>query len=380
MAQEHVGTPHRTPHPSAPETPANAGDNGPTAGPVPDLDSWTPRISVLVPAYNAAATLGATLTSLLVADYPDLEVIVVDDGSQDATAELAAVYARHWPEGNSTGRCVRVIRQENKGIAGARNAAIAVATGAFYALVDADDQVMPDYFITSLRALRRAGADPRYFDPRRSRKIVANNAYLLTPSGINRGRVLLREPLPAPEQQPSRILTDNVGSILSVFPRELIEQVGPFDEQLRYCEDWDLWIRAVRAGWRIVRQNRPTALYRWTGGSASSERSPMYRAQEIVLRKALTAGGLTDEERDRLTARLSGASPSAMMAEVEMALRRGEYRPAGRRLREASRQLPTQRRVRLKAWATRIPGGTRLLGRRQRTLDARVGFVESMQR
>ena len=79
-----------------------------------DLDNATPRISVLVPAYNAAATLGGTLSSLLTADYPDLEILVVDDGSADSTGELAEVYARQWPAGNPTGKTVRVIHQENR--------------------------------------------------------------------------------------------------------------------------------------------------------------------------------------------------------------------------------------------------------------------------
>ena len=345
-----------------------------------DLDNATPRISVLVPAYNAAATLGGTLSSLLTADYPDLEILVVDDGSADSTGELAEVYARQWPAGNPTGKTVRVIHQENRGIAGARNAALAVATGAFCALVDADDQVMPDYFTAALQAFRDSGADPRYFDPRYSRRIVVSNAHLLTPSGINRGRVLLREPLPPAEEQASMILTDNIGSILAVFPRELIEQVGPFDDSLSYCEDWDLWIRALRAGWTMVRQDRPTALYRWTGGSASSDREPMYRTQEIVLRKALAAGGLTREERELLEDRLRRGSPTEMVSEAEIALRRGDHESAGELLRQAARHLPAQRRIRAKAALTRLPGGTALLARRQQTLDRRVGFTEGMQR
>lgn len=339
-----------------------------------------PRITALVPAHDAVSTLGGTLTSLLTADWPDLEVLVVDDGSSDGTLELARTYESLWPEGNATGRFVRVLSQENGGVSRARNTGFAAMTGDFVAFVDADDQVLPDYFTTAMAAFCADGADPACFDPQRSRRIVVNNAWLLTPSGLTPGRVLLREAMPQPKDQPLRILQDNIAGILSLFPAQLVREIGGFDPDLAVCEDWDLWLRAVRAGWVLVRQNRPTALYRWTGGSASSQRELMYAGQDAVLRKAQAAGGLTAEESAFLEERLREGSPARLVSEAEQAMRAGEVKEAARLMRRAAHFLPTQRRIRVKAWATYVPGGAQLMALRQRQLDAAVGFTEGMQR
>ena len=88
----------------------------------------TPRVSVLIPCYNAGRFLGAALNSVLAQTYQDFEIIVVDDGSTDQTAEVAAAYP-----------CVRYIYSEHKGIPCARNLAVSHAKGEYIAFLDADD-------------------------------------------------------------------------------------------------------------------------------------------------------------------------------------------------------------------------------------------------
>ena len=105
------------------------------APPLPpgDGESATPLVSVAIPAYNAAATLGEALDSVLNQTYPRLEIIVVDDGSSDGTAAILQSY----------GTRIRTISQANAGLAGARNAGLLAARGELIALFDADDLCMP---------------------------------------------------------------------------------------------------------------------------------------------------------------------------------------------------------------------------------------------
>ncbi|MDB6139805.1 MAG: glycosyl transferase family 2, partial [Verrucomicrobiaceae bacterium] len=90
-------------------------------------------LSVVIPAYNAERWLPETLESVASQDWPNLEVIVVDDGSTDGTAALVT---NRWP-------AIRLIRTENKGVSHARNAGMAAATGELIQFLDADDLLSP---------------------------------------------------------------------------------------------------------------------------------------------------------------------------------------------------------------------------------------------
>ena len=91
-----------------------------------------PAVSVIVPAYNAAVTIAETLRSVSAQTCGALEIIVVDDGSTDATVDIVAEHARTEPR-------LRLIRQANAGVAAARNVALAHATADYIAPIDADD-------------------------------------------------------------------------------------------------------------------------------------------------------------------------------------------------------------------------------------------------
>ena len=93
-----------------------------------------PKVSVILPAYNAAAHLGKAIDSILGQTFPDLELIIINDGSTDSTTELLARY--HDPR-------VKVITQENLGLPKALNQGLAIAQGAYIARQDADDISLP---------------------------------------------------------------------------------------------------------------------------------------------------------------------------------------------------------------------------------------------
>src|SRR5918997_500688 len=100
-------------------------------------------VSVVIPCYNQAHFLGEAIESVLSQTYPHFEVVVVDDGSTDNTQEVAARYPG-----------VRYIRQENQGLAGARNAGIRRSNGSFLVFLDADDRLLPRALEAGLKALK----------------------------------------------------------------------------------------------------------------------------------------------------------------------------------------------------------------------------------
>jgi glycosyltransferase involved in cell wall biosynthesis len=132
--------------------------------------SWetnsVPRFSIVVPAYNAEATLPETLDAVLAQEFDDWECVVVDDGSGDATLAVARGYAAKDPR-------VRALCQSNQGTAGAYNTGVSTATGDFVVLCSADDILLPD-LLSELS---------RFVDADSGCDIVSTNGYFLKPDG-----------------------------------------------------------------------------------------------------------------------------------------------------------------------------------------------------
>src|SRR5918996_762140 len=109
-----------------------------------------PRFSVVIPAYNASRTIGETIRSVLAQSEPDFELIVVDDGSADDTPAIVESFA--------SDRRLSLLRQENQGVAAARNTGIARASADYVSFVDNDDLWMPEYLAAMGAALDAAPA------------------------------------------------------------------------------------------------------------------------------------------------------------------------------------------------------------------------------
>jgi glycosyltransferase involved in cell wall biosynthesis len=104
------------------------------------------KVSVVIPCYNQARFLGEAIQSVLCQGYTDLEIIVVDDGSNDGTEEVASGYAREDPR-------VRLIKQENRGLAAARNRGLAEAGGEYVVFLDSDDRLVSGALGVGVREL-----------------------------------------------------------------------------------------------------------------------------------------------------------------------------------------------------------------------------------
>lgn len=123
-----------------------------TTAPTETASAGEALISVIVPVFNTANYLPRCLDSICGQSYPQLEIIVVDDGSTDASASICSRYAARDPR-------IRLLRQENSGVSAARNAGLALASGAYLAFVDSDDFIAPDYFERLLDSLLKSQAD-----------------------------------------------------------------------------------------------------------------------------------------------------------------------------------------------------------------------------
>jgi glycosyltransferase involved in cell wall biosynthesis len=243
----------------------------------------TPAVTVVIPSYNNALYIGQTLDSIEAQTCSDYEVIVVNDGSEDR-AELERVLESHPLE-------IIYISQENKGVSAARNAAIRVARGEFYAQLDADDQWTPDYLEVQLGILRD-NPDVALVYP--NARIIGDGA----PVELEFMKVS-----PSEGDVTFESLVRQQCTVLTCVTARMsaIRGAGMFDEGLRSCEDFDLWLRIVKHGGKIIYHRRILALYRRHQGSLSSDRVWMLRHLLAVFEKWAqtnrTLDGLTPAER-----------------------------------------------------------------------------------
>lgn len=208
------------------------------------------QVSVVMAAYNAAATLDQALASLKAQTFPAWEAVVVDDGSVDDTLAVA----NRWAE--QDGR-IRVLHQRNGGVSAARNAGIAAATYDWLVFLDADDWLEPEHLSRMAGAI---ASDPGL-------DVVHCGSARVAPDGRR------RPPAFAPElDQPFEVLgrTCALDIHACLVRRSLVQAVGGFDTSLVAHEDWDLWQRVARAGARFGGVREVLATYRMRPKSAST--------------------------------------------------------------------------------------------------------------
>jgi Glycosyl transferase family 2 len=208
------------------------------------------HVAVVIPARQAEATIAACLDSLLAQTFSRWEAIVVDDGSTDATASIAARYA-------AIDVRIRVITQRPCGISRARNAGIAATSSEWLLFLDADDWLLP----LALERLTAAGNAP-------SLDAVYGGWVRVTPGGQQ-----IAEPYTPDERTIFVTLAGFCPFAIHacVVRRQAVEQLEGFDPSLQSCEDWDLWQRVARTGARFVAITDVVACYRMRPHSASRD-------------------------------------------------------------------------------------------------------------
>jgi len=242
-----------------------------------------PLVSVVIPAYRAAASIAATLESVLAQTFKDYEIIVVNDGSPDSEAFETALEPYR-------ARIV-YLRQQNQGPGGARNTGILTARGKYIALLDADDVWYPEHLAAQLPVLEAdASIDMVYADAR----IIGD-----VPEA---GRTVMEFCPSAGEVTFERLVSRQctVHICVSVCRRETLLRAGLFDPVFRGTEDIDMWLRIARLGGRFAYRRRVLGCYRRQAGSLSSNEVSMLEGYLAVLAKAARAPQLTVGQREAI--------------------------------------------------------------------------------
>lgn len=226
----------------------------------------TPTISVIVPCHNSAAFVEHTLASLQTQTFTDWEAILIDDGSTDSTGEIVASWTRQ-------DKRIGLISQNNQGLGKARNVGILNARGKFLHFLDSDDWMLDDAYSTmATRMLKGPDITGVYCGV----TIAAENGIITRrftrslEESINFKKMALSNRFP-------------VHSVL--IRRHVFDVVGLFDEMLRHCQDWDLWGRICRCGFRLVPVQEPFAVYRMVHRSLSARHDTFWRTGTQVLER-----------------------------------------------------------------------------------------------
>jgi glycosyltransferase involved in cell wall biosynthesis len=237
-----------------------------------DPGDLEPLVSVLIPAYNAASTLAETLASVCGQTYRNLDIIVVDDGSADATFPLASRLSKEDPR-------IRVLRQDNAGVAAARNLALRHAVGPLVAPVDADDLWHPTKIERQVRRLREAT----------DAAVVYCWSCEIDPASRVIERRLDQDEFEG-DVYAALVLANFLGNgSVPLLRRDLAMAVGGWDPSLRArkaqgCEDWQFYLR-VAARARFALEPAFLVGYRQSPGAMSRQLAAMRRSYHLVMRE-----------------------------------------------------------------------------------------------
>jgi succinoglycan biosynthesis protein ExoO len=227
------------------------------------IEIMTVEITFAIAAHNAAPFIEEALSSILAQSVGSLEAIVVDDASTDETCEIVARFAAQDAR-------IRLLRnQANLGPAAARNAALAIATGRWFAVVDADDAISPERTARLLDLAAVSGADIvadnlQRFDDSSGRDLSCAFGAGASPYGF---AIDAADYLRANEMYARRM---PLGYLKPMFRKKLLENGGlSYREDLRIGEDFDLCLRCLLSGARYVATSEPTYRYRVRKGSIS---------------------------------------------------------------------------------------------------------------
>lgn len=273
-----------------------------------------PTVSLVIPAYQSAATLAEALDSAAAQSSPVHEIIVVDDASPDTTT--ADVFDKWVKTRTQHAAIARYIRQaHNTGPAGARNTGIRAATGDWVAFLDGDDAWLPGKIEAQLNT-------------------AATHASAVLLSGRTIGLIPGdTPPAPSPVFRVAPLRLDNfinhnpVATSTVMVRRRVLLDIGLFDEQFRGPEDYDLWLR-IASEHECLHMDTPLTRYRTTAGSLSMDDRTFLPQVLRVLQKAFSEGGALQTHRKHRHRAYAEQYSSASW----MAYNRGDCRKALRHL------------------------------------------------
>ena len=212
-----------------------------------------PTIGVVIPTYNHGHILGEAIESVLSQTRRPDEIVIVDDGSTDGTKKLVRGF----------GRRIRYIYQNNRGLSAARNTGIWASTADWVCFLDADDLWEQDKLNLQVNLIRTVDAGVGCVYTRYLTQAPSFRA--LSPIPPNKGALTL----------PHLLRRNWIGVLTAAARRDLLLNLGGFDEDLYAAEDWDLWLRMAAVDVQFAYLPQPLAIYRISEGSMHSDAERM---------------------------------------------------------------------------------------------------------
>lgn len=282
-----------------------------------------PLFSVLVPAYNAEATILRAANSVIDQGFDSWELIIVDDGSTDKTSQLLSQLSKN--------ESITIVAQENRGTAAALNVAARVASGEFLVQLGADDELCLDYFST-VAAFISAKPD---FD------IYASNAYRVLADGTR--ELYQKGPLYASSFCLSIEDLLRASQIYgsAAFRATCFENVGGFDEG-SYNEDYGFWLKAMIAGAKHIYIPQPLALYYVSEHQKTQDAIQVRESDATIISEIIESGVLTKGQMAIAKKRVASLQRNIWVRQM------------------ASRLLGKKNADRLIAWVSRLARAVRL--------------------
>ncbi len=271
----------------------------------------SPAVSIITPAYKVADLIATTIDSVFAQTFQDFEWIIVNDGSPD-TVELEKVLSPIFDR-------IVYITQTNAGAAVARNTAIEIARGEFLALLDGDDIWFPEYLDSQLSLINHGGYD-----------MVYANAELIGDSA-GFGKTFMDQAPSAGEVNVSSLLDlqCNVLTSGTVVRKAAVDHVGRFEDGRVQSEDFHLWVRIARAGFRIGYSAVPRLQYRVSSSGLSGGAEERIRRAIDVFERIEKQIELSTEEKSILARRLKDFEADLAVVTGKRCLLAGDFRKAG---------------------------------------------------
>lgn len=289
---------------------------------MPSASTSTPKVSIVIPAYNTAHLIAACLDSVFAQSLTDFEAIVVNDGSPD-TAELEKALQPYLAR-------IVYLKQPNKRAAGARNTAIRAARGEFLAFLDSDDVWYPEHLAEQMRLFEE--------DP--SLDFVYANC-LVADDSRHEWEFMQRCPSHG-EADFAALVVENCQIPVStvVVRKAAIVRAGLFDESLMRCDDYDMWLRTAFYGAKIgYRRAVQARLAGVRPGSLGQTNARMIEAYWMILDKADRALPLNEPQRALVRARAARIKANYLLEEGKLQMQGQNFEKAQQLMLEANQYL-----------------------------------------
>jgi glycosyltransferase involved in cell wall biosynthesis len=300
-----------------------------------NVPTKAPKISVVIPAYNAAEFIGEAIDSVRAQKYTEYEIIVVNDGSPDTDKLERAIRARRED--------IVYIKQENAGAGVARNTAIEHARGDLIAFLDSDDAWLPDFLVSQFVFLQSGGYDMVYCD-----------AYLFGMNSAYR-RTFMETAPSAGEANFDSILDLQCNVITSgtMARKQALIDAGLFETERVRAHDFHLWLRLAKRGARIGYQRKQLVKYRVSANGLSGDSISRVEREIDAYHRVSRTIPLTEEQQAIVERRIAGLESDLAVEQGKAFLLGGNYREAVVAFRVANHH---RRSLKLTAitWLTRL--------------------------